>query len=382
LEEGEPINRLTRECLDLYIKGNKPHKIADIVNLKYDEQLTASLVRDRIRNYQEYKDYNRCEVVEPELKQDDMSQVVLKMLHKNNKPLDEIAKQLKVSPRILNAIIEDVKEQGYVVEEVNGIPILRKDIELESNIHTNKWSGDKVLRFALCGDNQENSKYTQITHLHAFYDILAEEGIKVVYHTGDIDEGEDMRQGHKYECYDQGADNHVENIARNYPKRDGIMTEFITGNHDWSILKKVGYDIGVAIAAKRPDMKYLGQGNAIISLTPNCTVELRHPGDGTAYAISYKSQKMIEAIQGGYKPNILAIGHYHKAEYIFYRNIHCFQTGCFQAQTPWMVGKSIAAMVGGWIVEVHVDGEGTITRCKGEFIPFYKMIKEDYKNWQ
>ena len=80
-------------------------------------------------------------------------------------------------------------------------------------------------------------------------------------------------------------------------------------------------------------MKYLGMSVATINLTPNCILELRHPIDGTAYANSYKPQKMIDAMQGGEKPNILAIGHYHKMEYMLYRNIHAFQTGCFQAQS-------------------------------------------------
>ena len=50
-------------------------------------------------------------------------------------------------------------------------------------------------------------------------------------------------------------------------------------------------------------------------------------------------------------------------------------------QTAWMRGKQIAAMMGGWIIEVHVDDEGTITRCKGEFIAYYKAIQDDWKNW-
>ena len=32
--------------------------------------------------------------------------------------------------------------------------------------------------------------------------------------------------------------------------------------------------------------------------------------------------KMIEAMESDSKPNILAVGHYHKAEYLFYRNVH------------------------------------------------------------
>ena len=39
---------------------------------------------------------------------------------------------------------------------------------------------------------------------------------------------------------------------------------------------------GQAIANLRPDMKYLGRDCAVVNLTPKCTLELRHPWDGTA----------------------------------------------------------------------------------------------------
>ena len=129
-------------------------------------------------------------------------------------------------------------------------------------------------------------------------------------------------------------------------------------------------------------MKYLGRDCAVIKLTPNCTLELRHPWDGTAYALSYKPQKMIEAMESDSKPNILAIGHYHKAEYLFYRNIHCIQTGCFQSQTPFTRGKGIAINLGGWIVSIRVGTDGTIQSISPTFIPFYKSIKDDYKNFK
>jgi hypothetical protein len=47
-----------------------------------------------------------------------------------------------------------------------------------------------------------------------------------------------------------------------------------------------------------------------------------------------------------------------------------------------MRGKQIAAFMGGWIVEVHVDESGTVTRVKQEYIPFYKAIKDDWQNWR
>lgn len=152
--------------------------------------------------------------------------------------------------------------------------------------------------------------------------------------------------------------------------------------HDASILKRAGHDIGRSIAEKRKDMVYLGADNALVMLTPNCSMLLTHPWAGSAYSISYRPQKMIEAMSGGEKPNILVIGHFHKAEYLFYRNIHSFQAGTFQAQTPFMRGKSLAAMLGGWIVEVEVNLDGTISKIKQEYIPYYQAIKDDWKNWR
>ena len=296
--------------------------------------------------------------------------------------IKELSEKLNISVKTCESIIEDIKSQGYNVLRLNSEVKISNIVIPTDNRIEHKWKGDKIIRFGLMGDTQINSKYTQITHLHKFYDICKSEGIDTIYHTGDIDEGEQMRPGHQYECYEQGADDHVREIIKVYPKREGIKTYFITGNHDASIIKRCGYDIGYPIANQRDDMIYLGQSDAVVNLTPNCTLELRHPIDGTAYALSYKLQKMIESMSGGEKPNILAVGHYHKAEYFFYRNVHAFQTSSFQAQTPWMKGKGIAASVGGWIVEINVDNEGTITRIKQEHIPFYKAIKDDYKNWR
>lgn len=252
----------------------------------------------------------------------------------------------------------------------------------EPNVTESFWDGSTHIRFGLMGDTQIGSKYTQLTYLHNFYNIVKEAGITDVYHTGDITDGLKMRVGHEYELYEVSADEMRDDVVKNYPKIEGITTHFITGNHDASIYKQVGYDIGQAIANNRPDMKYLGRDCAVVKLTPNCTLELRHPWDGTAYALSYKPQKMIEAMEADSKPNILAIGHYHKAEYLFYRNVHCFQTGCFQSQTPFTRGKGISVHLGGWLVDALVDENGTIRTLSSTYIPYYHSIKEDYLNFK
>ena len=281
-----------------------------------------------------------------------------------------------------NAVKSYILKSRKKAEEVVAKEVKRVAVQNQEPVaYDSKWDGAKIIKIAILGDTQLGSKYTQLTHLHNFYDRLVKEGINTVYHTGDITEGLKMRVGHEYELYTVSADEMRDDVIKNYPYREGITTYFITGNHDASIYKQVGYDIGAAIAANRPDMKYLGRDCAIINITPNCTLELRHPWDGSAYALSYKMQKMIEAMESDSKPNILAVGHYHKTEYIFYRNVHALQTGCFQGQTPFTRGKGISVHLGGWIVTVRVLDDGTIAGFQPEFVPYYSSIKEDYKNY-
>lgn len=299
-------------------------------------------------------------------------------------PIDDIHAKLREKYKVTRKEVRKYFASNKQVTSNKSKPKEEKPVvceNFEPTVHDADWKGNRVVRFALMGDTQINSKYTQLTHLHDFYDVCVHEGIKHVYHTGDMDEGDEMRKGHKLECYQQGADDHVAEIVKNYPKRNGIKTHFITGNHDASIIRNSGHNIGYQIASMRDDMEYLGQDCAVINLTPNCELELRHPWDGTAYAISYKIQKMIDAISGGEKPKILAVGHYHKAEYMFYRNVHAFQTGAFQAQTPFMRGKGISAHMGGWIIEISVHDDGSIKSMKQQFIPYYYAIKDDWKNW-
>lgn len=288
----------------------------------------------------------------------------------------------KLNGNCINVSYDAVR--SYIRRHKNDISTETKPVVIqnqEPTVHNPKWNGTTILKFAIIGDTQLGSKYAQISHLKSFYELCASEGIKDVYHTGDVTDGLKMRSGHEYELYKTSADDMVQDVIKNYPRIEGITTHFITGNHDASIYKQVGYDIGNTITEKRPDMKYLGRDCALIFLTPNCKLELRHPWDGTAYALSYKPQKMIEAMESDSKPNILAIGHYHKAEYLFYRNVHCLQTGCFQGQTPYTRGKGISVHMGGWIVTIHVDKNGTITRFGSEFVPYYSSIKDDYKQY-
>jgi hypothetical protein len=80
----------------------------------------------------------------------------------------------------------------------------------------------------------------------------------------------------------------------------------------------------------------------------SCILRVMHPGGGTGYALSYRPQKIIEAMEGGEKPAVLLLGHYHKIDFGLVRNVWYVQTGCQQDQTPFMAQKAIEAHVGGF----------------------------------
>lgn len=314
----------------------------------------------------------------PATSSDSLQDSILKELQRGSR-LSDICLKYKISDRMATAAVEDLRDEGYGIVEVDGILKLTKAIAAEFNVHDEDWTGETVIRFGAVSDTHLCSKSQQLTFLNHLYDIFEQDGITTVYHAGDVTDGfYKSRPGHIYEVFRMGADEQADYVIDNYPRRPGITTKFISGNHDHTHIMNGGVDICRRIGREREDMVYLGQANARINLTPNCVLELNHPLDGSAYALSYSIQKYIESYTGGEKPNILINGHHHKAMYVFYRNVHGFEGGTTEDQTPWMRGKRLAAHMGGWIIEVHVDQDGTIQKCIGEFIPLYVAKQHDY----
>jgi len=339
----------------------------------------SGMIREEIRNYiEEFNGGNNVTYIP--VKDLDNREELLKSIN-NGKSVTELKNIYKKSEKAILKKVEELITEGYNITFYNDIVKLEKSTILKENKIKCDWTGQDIIRFGIVSDTHLCSKYQQLTHLNSFYDICSREGIETIYHAMDISEGYSKRRaGHIYELIPGcvGADEQSDYIIENYPKRKGIKTVFGTGNHDhWHIING-GVDIGRRIAKERDDMCYMGLSNYKVELTPNCIMEVNHPLDGSAYALSYSIQKYMDSIMGGEKPNILINGHHHKAMYLFYRNIHAIEAGCFEAQTPWMRGKRIAANVGGFIITVYVEKDGTIKRFIPEFIPYYKMIENDY----
>ena len=247
-------------------------------------------------------------------------------------------------------------------------------------VDANRFRG-KTTRVAIVSDTHLGSRYQQLSYLRAFYRYCSRKGISVVLHAGDLVDGERIYRGQEYEVFAAGVDAQAEYAVNNYPRYKGIKTYLISGNHDSSFQAQAGIDIVNMICRQRDDMVYLGYGGATVEIN-GVKFDLIHPDGGVPYARSYRSQKIVEQLPGGTKPNVLILGHLHVTNILpSYRNVLVIMAGCFQAQTPYLRRKGLAPDVGAYVVEYEtsdVDVPSGTVGFRVEWRPFPISIENDF----
>ena len=203
------------------------------------------------------------------------------------------------------------------------------------------------------------------------------QSLEFFLNAGDTIEGMSGRDGHIYELTHLGASQQLDYFEKEFSRLDRQVysIEAQDSHGGWFKSKgNMGLDIGEELERRCKNYKFIGYDEQDIELDNGCKIRLRHPGGGTAYAISYKIQKYVEAMSGGKKPNLLFDGHFHKAMYMFHRNVHCFESGTLQEQSPFMKKIGTPAHLGYWMVDVNMHkkkGKG-VERVTSQFMPFYE----------
>lgn len=241
-----------------------------------------------------------------------------------------------------------------------------KPISSAANINFN---GD-WFKWMQISDTHLGSKFTNPDDIVAAFKHAEDEGCQMIAHAGDVAEGMSGREGHIYELSEIGYSAQLE-LCRQVFATTKLPSNLISGNHDEWFIKSNGAYIVKELCDSLPHLNYLGQNYGTIYLN-GVRYELTHGLDGGgSYAISYRVQKIIEAYEGGQKPQIVGTGHDHKAGYFFLRNVHAFLGGCMQNQSDWMRQTRKSAMKGYWIIEALI-GEAEVKTIKMQFIPFYR----------
>lgn len=203
------------------------------------------------------------------------------------------------------------------------------------------------------------------------------EGVDFIVNPGDHLEGMCSIPGHIYELKDIGFNEQVKHAAQLYSSL-GVPIFGIDGNHDQRYAKKnnAGVIVGEELETRVKNYTHLGQDEGDIVLPTGHTIKLYHGGDGTAYADSYKIQKLIESFSGGEKPTVVFSGHYHKSLFLARRNVFGFESGTLCGQTRFMRGKKIQAHEGFGIVDLYLPQDPTeMPRLTHEWI---QLVDIDY----
>lgn len=290
-----------------------------------------------------------------------------------------LAGRLNISEQNTKELIDHLyHHDGYnIIMKGDGQYALVDTLPPQSPLDLKRLHGEDFA-FGLISDTHLCNKHSRIDVLEAAYDTFASRKIKDVFHAGNLIDGE--FKYNRYELLAHGVHDQCQYLADVYPQKTGITTWFITGEcHEGWYQKDVGLRIGFYIQrwcenCGRKDLVHIGHiEQDIILEQPNGQTRIRimHPGGGSAYATSYPSQKMVESFQGGEKPHMLILGHFHKFDVSYPREVPTIQAGCVQDQTPFMRKHHLAAEVGFLIVKIGSRIDGTIGRINVEWFPFF-----------
>lgn len=373
----------------------------DNIRKRIFDETGEDLTYDQIRNtYRRIRDAGK---IEEYLKAYDSTP---KSLHQNiyeflkskqrEVSIIEIANHFSLPPNVVQENLDKLTGSGYDIrvkkaDDDNDLISLSRFAN-PSNKIVEVRSKEEVIRFGLISDTHLVSKYADLDTLYLLYKIFEEEGIEQVYHVGNIADGEKTYRGQEYEILTVGADNQADYVAQHYPYVEEITTYFIASStcHEGGYYKRDGLIFGRLVEQRRDDLIYLGMDEVDVKIENgrgSITLRLMHPGGKSAYATSYRSQKIMESIVDALLseynnieywngrtikkeiPNILAIGHFHKNNVQELYGCYTIQAGCVEYQTPFMKKRSISAHIGGYIVEVRVIDHDVVSRVKVEWIP-------------
>jgi predicted phosphodiesterase len=186
-------------------------------------------------------------------------------------------------------------------------------------------------KFGFVTDTHLCSIAERLDVLNDAYDDFARQGITTVFHAGDFTDGWHEYRHHINFTKCHGDQAQAAYLMKHYPKREGITTYGIGGNHDDSYASSKVDRMSLVVNGfhhegkhykGRDDIVYLGQYSHYIILPQEIRIHLLHPRGGASYAISYKQQKRSEEMDRNARPDIQLSGHYHVFSYIYLKGTH------------------------------------------------------------
>jgi biotin operon repressor len=316
-----------------------------------------------------------------------------RLLREGKHGLDALAMSLKVTRGHVLDAIDKLRTDGYSVREGAGRFWLDTKPQSATDTggrHEYGSRADGSYTFGFTSDNHLGSKYARHDVLAALFERFKAVGVDRVLNAGNWIDGE--ASFNKHDLTVHGMHQQCVHLADVWPRADFTTYAVAGDDHEGWYSQREGVDIGRYAEqcfkdAGRTDWVNLGYMEADIALVHAKTgvrtrLRVAHPGGGSAYATSYAPQKYIESLDGGEKPAVVLLGHWHKMEVLNIRNVWVIQTGCTQDQTPFGRKKRLDFHVGGGICRLVQDPDtGAIHSCTVEMLRFFNKAHYGTDRW-
>lgn len=333
------------------------------------------------------------------------NQEMFSILKKGPISLRALSTKLDRSEETVLALLQQMKDAGYVIESTYGKVEVNTQKLPKIEYTPAKTLADEQghdIIFGVISDTHSGSTHAQPSALNKFIDIAYSEGVRHMFHGGDLTAGMFGYRGQNYDLIPdarptnratgwQATENQIA-IADTYmPQKDGLTYYILGGNHDYWHIANAGIDAVARYCRRREDSIFLGYDVNEVPLTENASIRLWHPTGGIPYAKSYRLQKGLEELafqeltraveqMDSPKVRILLAGHLHVEIKMQSGPLHAALIGCFEGSTNYLKKKALTPVIGGAIWRVRLTENGLIQRVDYTFIPFTEIV-EDWKNW-
>ncbi|MBR6949997.1 MAG: hypothetical protein IKH54_07430 [Bacilli bacterium] len=311
---------------------------------------------------------------------------------KNGEELSVVLERLGMSQLKFGGLLEEFAAKGYdisTVEEDGKIVISKKK---KTGVPKQKMKPDMdeltKISETWISDTHLCNEAQQLHMVNKIYQETAKRGIKTVRHFGDISDGDyQNRPEHRYELFRLGLARQLKYLVQYYPKVEGVKTILIDGNHDLTHNKNGGAILGELLAQYRDDIVWAGSEFAMVHPYDDegnevkTNIEMLHPGGGCASSLSYRSQKLIDKMEPGVKPNVLGQGHFHQSHFLSYRNVIALLLPCLTAKSDFAIRQGLENTMGAYFINMYVNSKGEVEMFEFEEKRFtQKDVKEN--DWE
>jgi biotin operon repressor/predicted phosphodiesterase len=276
--------------------------------------------------------------------------------------LPALCSEFATDREVIETVLSDLEGEGYDISEREAdgtrVVYLPTDVDRRYRLGTD----GTELTIGLLSDTHLGSAAEHLDALHEYYDMLADRGISRVFHCGDISDGWKVHTGHLNEIKDEAAGwgNLKRYVINNYPRRDGVTTYFIEGNHDNKFYNRNNIRFGRLIANQREDLKYCGNSQAtyVIDQQTGADLETIHPSGGKPYTTGYRLQTLYRERSVTDRPSIAGVGHLHGSMYAETEGVKGLYAGAWKGTTTYGKRKGHQAKIGGWVLDLTFGDDG------------------------